>query len=258
MGLKAVGLEPVKRGLAQHGHGIPAALGPWLSVEDHMNRGHGRQAKFKLRPIAAAERDGRCVVGIRRSGVVGRGIDNVEAAVHDCRDGRKILDIHGRRVHGIPRCSGCGEEVGSRIEWHEFENLPPVPTVVDRGLDVVYPTTYYSGATDSDDATPIALRGGDRPELELRLSPVPSIHVIFHTQPGTEGGGYPMPVLRKSAFDGFEPNRLQPHIQAISPNAFELITAPGKYSVELHRPTENAQNVRIKEIDLTQNHQVID
>jgi len=140
----------------------------------------------------------------------------------------------------------------------DVENLPPVPTVVDRGLDVVYPTTYYSGATDSDDATPIALRGGDRPELELRLSPVPSIHVIFHTQPGTEGGGYPMPVLRKSAFDGFEPNRLQPHIQAISPNAFELITAPGKYSVELHRPTENAQNVRIKEIDLTQNHQVID
>src|SRR6516162_5791012 len=255
MGLKAVGLEPVKRGLAQHGHGIPAALGPWLSVEDHMNRGHGRQAKFKLRPIAAAERDGRCVVGIRRSGVVGRGIDNVEAAVHDCRDGRKILEF-------MPLNAGTYFLSASAAPWYavypptvDVENLPPVPTVVDRGLDVVYPTTYYSGATDSDDATPIALRGGDRPELELRLSPVPSIHVIFHTQPGTEGGGYPMPVLRKSAFDGFEPNRLQPHIQAISPNAFELITAPGKYSVELHRPTENAQNVRIKEIDLTQNHQ---
>lgn len=44
-------------------------------------------------------------------------------------------------------------------------------------LDVAYPITYYSGVTDSSEATPIALKPGDRAEADVSLSPVPAVHL---------------------------------------------------------------------------------
>src|SRR5579864_2916215 len=50
------------------------------------------------------------------------------------------------------------------------EDKSVLPVMVDRGLDVVYPTTYYAGATDSDEATPIPIQGGDRVRSEEHTS----------------------------------------------------------------------------------------
>jgi hypothetical protein len=41
----------------------------------------------------------------------------------------------------------------------------------DSPLNLAYPTTFYPNATDSDEAAPIPLRGGERLEVNLTLSP---------------------------------------------------------------------------------------
>ena len=134
------------------------------------------------------------------------------------------------------------------------DNAPVQPTVVDRGLDVVYPTTYYAGATESDEATVIPLGGGDRLELDLRLTPVPALHVVFRGPQDPEKG-FMMPRLQKRVFDAFDVPRGNEDVRMVSPGVFELTTAPGKYTVRLAGP---AQSSRVNDVDLLQDHQVID
>lgn len=129
-----------------------------------------------------------------------------------------------------------------------------MPAFVDRGLDVVYPTTYYAGATESEDATPIPIRGGDRLELDLHLVPVPALHIIFRGQQNAENM-YPMPILQKRVFDGLDSPRSQENLQMIPPGIFELMAVPGKYTVHLSGPGENS---RINELDISQDHQEVD
>jgi hypothetical protein len=50
--------------------------------------------------------------------------------------------------------------------------------VVAHSFDVTYPTTYYPDVTDSDEATPIPLRGGERVAADVRLSPVQTLRII--------------------------------------------------------------------------------
>jgi hypothetical protein len=133
---------------------------------------------------------------------------------------------------------------------------PTQPTSVDRALDVVYPTAYYAGATESEDATPIPLRGGDRMEVEMRLQPVPALHVIFKTEVKDESQGLVIPTLMKQAFDGMEFNGERPDIRVISPGMIEVTTAPGKYTVRLFGPGPE-QSERTSEVDLTQDHQEV-
>jgi hypothetical protein len=134
------------------------------------------------------------------------------------------------------------------------EGEAPMPTMVDRGLDVVYPTTYYAGATESEDATPIPIRGGDRLELDLHLVPVQALHVVFR---GPQNGEnmYSMPLLQKRVFDGMDRQIRQENIHLTSPGVFEIVTAPGKYAVRFSGP---ARNGRISEVDISQDHQEVD
>jgi hypothetical protein len=135
------------------------------------------------------------------------------------------------------------------------EGSSMTPAVVDRALDVVYPTTFYFGATESEDATPILLRGGDRLELDLRLAPVPALHVVFRgEQKGDNFSG--MPSLSKRIFDGNELDRDRENISVISPGVFEMAIAPGKYSVNLAGQPDH--NSRINEVEISQDHQQVD
>ena len=146
--------------------------------------------------------------------------------------------------------------------WYAVHPLTAVPegssitpAVVDRALDVVYPTTFYFGATESADATPILLRGGDRLELDLRLAPVPALHVVFRGElKGDNFSG--MPLLSKRIFDGIELDRHRENISVISPGVFEMAIAPGKYSVNLAGQPEH--NSRINEVEIFQDHQQVD
>ena len=58
-------------------------------------------------------------------------------------------------------------------------------------LDVVYPVTYYSGATDSARASAITLQPGERATADFTLQPVPAFHLRLKA-PGmdlAQGGG---------------------------------------------------------------------
>lgn len=128
------------------------------------------------------------------------------------------------------------------------EGMPPA--AVDRSLDVVYPTTFYAGVTDADDATPIPIRGGDHLEVELRLTPVPAIHVLFHVDQKPENG-YEMPILQKRTFDGTE-FQSGMDTQLVSPGVFQITTAPGKYNVRMNGQEASRQ---LMEVDINQDRQ---
>jgi hypothetical protein len=140
------------------------------------------------------------------------------------------------------------------------EGSSQMPVMVDRSLDVVYPTTYYAGATESEDATPIPIRGGDRQELDLRLLPVPSLHVIFRAGQQSAGENqqqafsnppevFSNPVFQKRVFDDMEFQSSE--AQMIAPNVYEVTTAPGKYMVRFFQP----HGAQVSEVEVSQDHQ---
>jgi hypothetical protein len=133
------------------------------------------------------------------------------------------------------------------------EGTASAPALVDRALDVVYPTTYYSGAIEAEDAMPIPVRGGDHLDLDLRLVPVSALHVVFHTEQNGQNG-YRAPVLQKRVFDGIEFQN-GPETQMVSPGVFEITTAPGKYTVRLAGTSQSSQ---ITEVEISQDHQDLD
>jgi uncharacterized protein (DUF2141 family) len=99
---------------------------------------------------------------------------------------------------------------------------------VSRALDVAYPTTFYRGATEAEGATPIELKGGERQEIEIRLSPVPALRLIFRAP---EEGQFQMPILQKRVFDSVQMLQLT-QTRSMGPGVFELMGVPaGSYDV---------------------------
>jgi Carboxypeptidase regulatory-like domain len=131
---------------------------------------------------------------------------------------------------------------------------PDAPTAVDRSLDVVYLPTYYAGATEVEDASPILIRGGDRFDLDLHLMPVPALHVLLRIPP-PEGGSFQLPSLFKRDFDGPQ-QAIQPEVQMPAPGVVEITAAPGKY--ELLMPPRNNQLGQTSEVEITQDNQELD
>jgi len=109
---------------------------------------------------------------------------------------------------------------------------------VSPALDVAYPTTYYGGVTEAESATPIELKGGDRQEIDVRLSPLPALHVVFHGPTDEQGqrtdnGMGRTAILQKRVFDSME------FVQAavmrpVAPGVNELTGVPaGRYDVRI-------------------------
>jgi protocatechuate 3,4-dioxygenase beta subunit len=102
-------------------------------------------------------------------------------------------------------------------------------------FDVAYPTTYYPDATDSDDAVPVPLRGGERLTADVHLSPVPAIR-FFVPMPETPEQGLAMPAVLRKSFDSME-NVLAARMEVRSdspqeaPGADIALAAPGKLEI---------------------------
>jgi uncharacterized protein (DUF2141 family) len=198
----------------------------------------------------------------------------------------QVLDEHGDPVRigsivtlwqddhssGVARTRRFTNEPTDDLGGFEFATLPPGTYFlsvsaqpwyaihphsnavdVDRSLDVVYPTTYYSGATESEEATPILVRGGDRLQLDLHLLPVPALHVLFRTPTGQES--FSTPMLFRHVFDDLDVP--QPETgQQISPGVFEIITAPGRFRANL--PATANTPTRSADLDIAQDNQELD
>lgn len=124
----------------------------------------------------------------------------------------------------------------------------------DRSLDVAYPVTYYPDVTDSDSASPIPVRGGERMEVDIHLTPVPALRVIFRV-PGDNQHGYAFPQFMAQSFEG------STLVNATtggmpSPGVVEITGIPaGRYDVRLQR---QGSPLQMSEVDLTTQGQKVD
>lgn len=123
-------------------------------------------------------------------------------------------------------------------------------------FDVAYPTTYYGGATDSDAASPIDVRGGQTQDVEIRLSPVPAMHFTLRIPAEAgEQNVFSYPLLLKRVFDAPEfPAGVQ--TRYVSPGVIEISgLAAGRYDLNIQNPNSGESQQHFAEIDLESNGQ---
>ena len=129
---------------------------------------------------------------------------------------------------------------------------------VDRSLDVAYPVTYYADVTDNDSATPIPVRGGERVQVDIHLTPVPALSLRFHSPrdgngEGTVRSGIGVPQLEQQAFDGSTPVQ-GGEVNQLSPGEWELSGIPaGRYNIRIPGP-----GTLLNGVDLSRNGEEID
>jgi hypothetical protein len=139
--------------------------------------------------------------------------------------------------YAVHHVSSAADERGNRLDS-------------DRSLDVTYPEVYYKEATESDGASPITVRGGDRLEADIHLNPVPAMHLILRL--GPDHDQFFSPRLERSVFDDME--RVPEAWEMVSPGLYEIAVAPGLYSVRIPGP---GQTVELG-LDLKEDGQEID
>jgi hypothetical protein len=127
---------------------------------------------------------------------------------------------------------------------------------VSPALDVVYPTTYYNGATEADRATSIEVKGGDRLQFEIHLNPTPALHLILRVPVDEQGQqtSFTMPMLQKRDFDSVQ--FVQPEgMQPVAPGVYELSgVPPGRYTVRAQNSNSGQMEVST-DIDLAHDGQ---
>jgi len=131
---------------------------------------------------------------------------------------------------------------------------PKSEIAVDRSLDVAYPVTYYTDATDSDGATAIPVQGGERLQVDMHLNPVPALHLLVHV-PGDNKHGFIFPRLEQPSFDGstFIPANGG---RMVSPGVFEISGIPaGHYNLRIHG---QAADTQMKGVDVNKNGEQVD
>jgi len=131
-------------------------------------------------------------------------------------------------------------------------------------LDVAYATTFYADVTDSDSATPIPVKAGDRIPVNFTLHPVPAVH-IFMQVPAQERGEIFGPMLRQDVFGSMEPAGLQSmryssHGDGSGTPGMSTVelsgVAPGHYEMEFRSP--RGDRGRVTSVDASSDHQVVD
>ncbi len=163
-------------------------------------------------------------------------------AIAPLNAGTYFLAVMATPWYAVHRLSSSGQET---------EN-----SFVNRSLDVAYPVTYYSDSTDPEAAIPIPIKGGDHPQVDFHLVPVPALHLLVRSAENG-GHGFTMPSLEKRGLDGTDPIQNM-GTQIVSPGVFEMTgLAPGNYTVRMPGSTPG-QATRTSEIDITNDEQELD
>ena len=140
---------------------------------------------------------------------------------------------------------------------------------VAHSFDVTYATTYYPDALDSDEATPIPLRGGEHLSVDMHLSPVPALRIVARAAENSRG--FNMPQLLRKSFDSMDDITAQvmekedpggtggPDLGSITmlgQGTMELSgIPPGKYTVFVPDNGAGPEEGALAEIDLNRNGQ---
>ena len=189
------------------------------------------------------------------------------------------------RLEGIERIERTGEAQTDDLGAYEFSSLMPrtyflsvqarpwyavhLPSTAegsgtdgqaaittDHSLDVAYPLTYYSDATDADSATPVPIGGGERLQIDFRLNPVPALRMRFKV-PGDNKQGFAFPQFEQSSFDG---TSWVQHDGAnmISPGVVEITGIPaGRYNVRF-QGSAAGEGLRMNDVEVSKDGEQID
>lgn len=127
---------------------------------------------------------------------------------------------------------------------------------VSPALDVIYPTTYYNGATEADRATSIEVKGGDRLQFEIHLNPTPALHLILRVPLDEQGQqtSFTMPMLQKRDFDSVQFVQTE-GMRPLAPGVYELSgVPPGRYTVRAQNSNSGQMEVST-DIDIARDGQ---
>ena len=122
-------------------------------------------------------------------------------------------------------------------------------------LDLVYATTFYADVTNSDDATPIPSKGGDKIQINFALHAQPALHLLVHTPvpDGPQPIMGPPPALAQQIFGTSE--FAETNSRVIAPGLTEISVAPGEYQLHLGGgPTSPAE--RLTSINISSDQSV--
>ncbi len=113
-------------------------------------------------------------------------------------------------------------------------NMPRDPS--EAALDVTYPLTFYSGALDSADATPLQLTPGERATADMSLHATPSVHLRIHTGAAESPalGRMIFPHVSQRIFEGYVDSVSNAPDSWVAPGVIEISgLAPGHYIIEV-------------------------
>ncbi len=128
---------------------------------------------------------------------------------------------------GQPWYAGPGNRMRPQLEVNS-----PQSGRVDSALDVAYPVTFYPDATNSDDAIPIPIRGGERIEANMTLN---AQHAMRLQIPAVRSGDGGFGVsLAQNVFGQLEP--MPASVQMSNGGVVEISgVLPGRYEVTVTR-----------------------
>ncbi len=117
--------------------------------------------------------------------------------------------------------------------WYAQHPPSKLPTTLPQSsaqLDVVYPTTFYAGATEPDSAQPVDLKAGEQFVADVELQPVPANRLHFNS--GEAGSRITSVQLESRSFDTEIP--VLAETLPNSSGAMDVLgVPPGRYRVEV-------------------------
>ena len=133
-------------------------------------------------------------------------------------------------------------------------------TEQNQNLDVVYPVSFFANASDLAGAAAITLRSGDTEIADLRMRPVPALHLLVKTSVADPGQGEQVQVMQPLAEDSAVP--VPVGFAQVAPGLVEVTgVPPGHLNLGVNTShgnewTRRSQSVQVSsdaEIDVTQN-----
>jgi len=184
----------------------------------------------------------------------GSGIDQIRQVRGTQTDDQGVYEFTPLRP-GIYFLSATAKPWYAVHPTSDGEDQSATAKSLDRSLDVAYPVTYYPDATEAESAAPISVQGGERVQAEVHLNPVPSLRLRFRV-PDTEKGGFHVPQIQQSAFDGS--TFIQSDgVRQVSPGVIEVTGIPaGRYNVRLDSGT--GSGIQMNGVELAKDGEEVD